>query len=88
LGFVIASAAAMANLPLLDPQTILDPIEREASSMTKFIASAKKFIKSEDAPTMVEYGLLVALIAIVVAAAAKVLGTNVSSLFAAVASSV
>ncbi len=38
--------------------------------MTNFVASAKKFIKSEDAPTMVEYGLLVALIAIVVAAAA------------------
>ncbi len=56
--------------------------------MTKFVASAQKFIKSEDAPTMVEYGLLVALIAIVVAAAAKVLGTNLSSLFAAVAGSV
>ena len=56
--------------------------------MTKFVASAKKFIKSEDASTMVEYGLLVALIAIVVAVAAKALGTNVSALFAAVAASV
>jgi pilus assembly protein Flp/PilA len=56
--------------------------------MTKLIASTKKFIQSEDAPTMVEYGLLVALIAIVVAAAAQVLGANISSLFAAVASSV
>jgi len=56
--------------------------------MTNFVASAKKFITSEDAPTMVEYGLLVALIAIVVAVAAKVLGTNVSTLFAAVAGSV
>ena len=56
--------------------------------MTKLIASARKFIKSEDAPTMVEYGLLVALIAIVVAAAAKVLGSNVSSLFNTVAGSV
>jgi len=56
--------------------------------MTKFVASAKKFLKSEDAPTMVEYGLLVALIAIVVAAAATVLGTNVSKLFSAVAGSV
>ena len=36
--------------------------------MSNFVTSAKKFIKSEDAPTMVEYGLLVALIAIVVAA--------------------
>jgi len=61
---------------------------KERLSMTKFIASAKKFIRSEDAPTMVEYGLLVALIAIVVAAAATVLGTNVSTLFSAVAGSV
>ncbi len=56
--------------------------------MTKFVASAKKFITSEDAPTMVEYGLLVALIAIVVAVAAATLGTKVSSLFTATASSV
>jgi len=56
--------------------------------MTNFVASAKKFIKSEDAPTMVEYGLLVALIAIIVAAAAAVLGKNVSTLFNTVATSV
>ena len=56
--------------------------------MTNFVTSAKKFIKSEDAPTMVEYGLLVALIAIVVAVAAATLGTKVSSLFAATAASV
>ncbi len=56
--------------------------------MTNFVASAKKFIRSEDAPTMVEYGLLVALIAIIVAAAAVVLGKNVSTLFTTVAGSV
>jgi len=56
--------------------------------MTNCVASAKKFIKSEDAPTMVEYGLLVALIAVVVAIAAAVLGKNVSTLYNAVAGSV
>ena len=56
--------------------------------MIDFIASAKKFVPSEDAPTMVEYGLLVALIAIVVAAAAALLGGNVSTLFTAVGRSV
>jgi pilus assembly protein Flp/PilA len=56
--------------------------------MTNFVTSAKKFIKCEDAPTMVEYGLLVALIAIVVAAAAATLGGKVSTLFTAVATSV
>jgi pilus assembly protein Flp/PilA len=56
--------------------------------MTNFVASARKFIKSEDAPTMVEYGLLVALIGIVVAAAAVTLGGNVKTLFTTVAGSV
>jgi len=56
--------------------------------MTGFIASAKKFIKSEEAPTMVEYGLVVALIAIVAAAGAVTLGVNVKSVFTAVAHSV
>jgi pilus assembly protein Flp/PilA len=56
--------------------------------MTKFIASAKKFVVSEDAPTMAEYGLLLALIAIVVAVAAQLLGTNVSKLFSTTAGSV
>jgi pilus assembly protein Flp/PilA len=56
--------------------------------MTKFVASAKKFIKSEDAPSMVEYGLLVALIALVAAVAAATLGTNLKGLFNAAAGSV
>jgi pilus assembly protein Flp/PilA len=56
--------------------------------MTKLVAAARKFIKNEDAPSMVEYGLLIALIALVVAAAASLLGTNVSSLFNGVAGSV
>ena len=49
--------------------------------MQKFASAVKKFATEEDAPTMVEYGLLVALIALVVAAAATILGTGVSTLF-------
>lgn len=49
--------------------------------MSKFYTGVKKFIHEEDAPTMVEYGLLVALIAIVVAAAAAALGLGISNLF-------
>ncbi len=56
--------------------------------MTNFVTSIRKFVKSEDAPTMVEYGLLVALIAVVVAAAAVTLGTNIKALFTATAGSV
>jgi pilus assembly protein Flp/PilA len=53
-----------------------------------FNDAAKKFIRGEDAPTMVEYGLLLALIAIVVAAGATLLGTSVSSLFTTASGSV
>jgi pilus assembly protein Flp/PilA len=56
--------------------------------MSKFVVSAKKFIANEDAPTMVEYGLLVALIALVVAIAATTLGKNISTLFQTASNSV
>jgi Flp pilus assembly pilin Flp len=56
--------------------------------MADFIASAKKFLRSESAPTMVEYGLLFALIAIIAAAAVSILGTNAKGLFTAVSRSV
>jgi len=49
--------------------------------MQKFRSAVKKFVTEEDAPTMVEYGLLVALIAVVVAVAATVLGTGIAALF-------
>jgi len=45
-------------------------------------------ISDEEGATMVEYGLLVALIAMVALAAVKLLGTNLSSLFNTVAGSV
>jgi pilus assembly protein Flp/PilA len=56
--------------------------------MTKHIEFARKFIASEDAPTMVEYGLLVALIALVVAVAASIMGKSISGLFDTAANSV
>jgi pilus assembly protein Flp/PilA len=56
--------------------------------MASFVTSARKFIASEDAPSMVEYGLLVALVALVVAVAAMTLGQSVSSLFSTTAGSV
>ncbi|WP_270886484.1 Flp family type IVb pilin [Pedococcus sp. 5OH_020] len=42
----------------------------------------------EDGATAVEYGLMVALIAIVIIAAVTLLGTNLSSLFNSIAGSV
>ncbi len=55
--------------------------------MAKFVHAVKSFLKEEDAPTMVEYGLLVALIALIVAVAAALLGTNISTLFSNAANS-
>jgi pilus assembly protein Flp/PilA len=48
----------------------------------------KSLWRDEEGATMVEYGLLVALIAIVALTAVKFLGTNLSSVFNAVATSV
>jgi pilus assembly protein Flp/PilA len=45
-------------------------------------------IRDEDGATMVEYGLLVALIAMVAFAAAQTLGLNLSTLFSTTATSV
>ena len=50
--------------------------------------SAEEFLGSEDAPTTTEYGLLLALIGIVMAVAALTLGTNLSTLFNATSSSI
>ena len=49
--------------------------------MQKFRSAVKKFVTEEDAPTMVEYGLLVALIAVVVTVAAGALGGRIVALF-------
>jgi len=52
------------------------------------LATLKSMIRDDEGATMVEYGLLVALIAMVALAAVKLLGTNLSSLFNTVAGSV
>ena len=53
--------------------------------MTNFL---KRLWKEEDGPTAVEYGLMVALIAVVIIAAVTILGTQLSSKFQIVASEV
>lgn len=51
------------------------------STMQKITTLATRLLVREDAPTMVEYGLLIGLIALVVAIAAAFLGTQVSAFF-------
>jgi pilus assembly protein Flp/PilA len=41
----------------------------------------KRFVKGEEGATMVEYGLMLALIAIVAMAGAALIGTNANTLF-------
>jgi pilus assembly protein Flp/PilA len=55
---------------------------------TQMIATLNSMIRDDEGVTMVEYGLLVALIAIVALAAVKVLGTNLSTLFNTVATTI
>ena len=61
--------------------------------MSKFVASVKKFItkyitRKEEAATLAEYGLLLALIAVVCIVAITALGTKISSMFTALAGSI
>ena len=49
--------------------------------MKRFLVSIKTFLMDEDAPTMVEYGLLVILIAFVAIVGVTALGTSIGSLF-------
>ena len=56
--------------------------------MKKLAGGFRSFVKDEDGATMVEYGLMVALIAVVVAVAAAVLGNDISTLFTNVGTSI
>lgn len=55
--------------------------------MSKILSNVKSFLREEDAPTMVEYGLLVALIAVVAAVGVTTLGGQINTLFGDVATS-
>jgi len=52
------------------------------------ITTLKTMIRDEEGATMVEYGLLVALIALVAIVGVTALGTKLNSLFSAVAGSI
>lgn len=56
--------------------------------MTKLAAKIQTLLNRERGATAVEYGLMVALIAVVVIAAVTLLGKNVSSTFNSVANQV
>jgi pilus assembly protein Flp/PilA len=47
--------------------------------MNKIANATRKFLRNDEGATMVEYALLVALIAVVVIVAVRALGTNAST---------
>ncbi len=53
--------------------------------MARLMYRVKTFVRGEEAATMVEYGLMVALIAIVCIAAVTLLGVNLQTVFNAIA---
>ena len=55
--------------------------------MTQFLAAASKFVRDEEGATMVEYGLMLALIAVIAMGAVKLVGQNASGTFNNVANS-
>jgi pilus assembly protein Flp/PilA len=58
-------------------------------SMTAFIAGVKdRFNREEKGATMVEYGIMVAFIAVLVMAAVLVLGPKIASLFTSVSNAI
>jgi len=56
--------------------------------MTKLLSVAQKFVKAEEGATLAEYGLLLALIAVVCIGAITALGTQISTMFSTLSTSV
>ena len=56
--------------------------------MSTLLTNLRKLHRNEAGATMVEYGLMVALIAVVCLAAVTLLGTNVNAIFNQIAASV
>mgnify|MGYP003442518796 CR=1 FL=1 len=53
--------------------------------MKNLFLRAKQFVREEDVVTAIEYGLIAALIAVVIIASVKLVGTNLDAIFAKVA---
>jgi len=48
--------------------------------MTKLLAAHTKFVRDEEGASLVEYGLLLSLVAVVCIAAVSLLGTSISNM--------
>ena len=52
--------------------------------MNKLMQSVKQFMNNEEGVTAIEYGLIAALIAVVIVAAVKTVGTDLNTIFTTV----
>ncbi len=65
-----------------------DESNEEEFAMNQLISRVRRFLTSEDGPTAVEYGVMLALIIAVCAAGVGTLGKSVSGTFSTVSSSI
>jgi pilus assembly protein Flp/PilA len=56
--------------------------------MTKLLVAAKGFLRDEEGASLAEYGLLLALIAVVCLAGMTLLGSQINSMFNSVSSTI
>jgi pilus assembly protein Flp/PilA len=56
--------------------------------MKNVFLRAKQFVREEDGVTAIEYGLIAALIAVVIIASVKLVGTKLDAVFAAIAAAI
>ncbi|HVK54926.1 MAG TPA: Flp family type IVb pilin [Burkholderiales bacterium] len=52
--------------------------------MQNLVNRAKQFIREEDGVTAIEYGLIAALIAVVIIASVKIVGTKLDAVFVSI----
>ncbi len=60
-------------------------LSTEESITMKFVQSISKFVNEENGVTAIEYGLIAALIAVVIIASVQLVGTNLRAVFTKVA---
>jgi pilus assembly protein Flp/PilA len=61
---------------------------RKEKIMKNLLTKIKNFVREEEGASAVEYGLLVALIAVAIIGAVTLLGTNLSNMFSNVATTI
>jgi len=71
----------MRALPKVGGVGIEERFFRKVKVMRKMVAAVKKLFTRSEGATMIEYGLMLALIAAVCLAAVTLLGTNAQALF-------